>query len=84
MSVGSVWRKVAAPAFLMAVAYLNVSVRLMAASVTSMPLYKRRQVTIGKSGSKEGEVGEETDLTPGHLRFSFGSLSHDESQQLWS
>lgn len=42
----------------MAVAYSNVSVRLMAASVTSMPLYKRHQVTIGKSGSKEGELGE--------------------------
>lgn len=58
--------------FMWAVAYLNVSVWLMAASITSMSLFKRHQVTISKSGSKE-ELCEWTDLTIGRVA----------SEQVW-
>lgn len=71
-----------------AVAYLNVILRLMAASITSLSLFKRHQVTVGKSGSKERELGEWnwSDLTYGrvaseNLKFSFGSPLCGESQQ---
>lgn len=60
-------------------------------SITSATLFTRHQVTFRKSGSKEQEVGEWTDLTYGkgraaseHLKFSFGSPPRDKSQQHWS
>lgn len=49
--------------FIWAVAYLNVSVWLIAASITRKSLFKTHQLTIEKSGSKEGELGEWTDTT---------------------
>lgn len=49
--------------FIWAVAYFNVSVWLIAASITRKSLFKTHQLTIEKSGSKEGELGEWTDTT---------------------
>lgn len=65
----SVWQKngntrqVMNERFIWAVAYLNVSVWLIAASITRKSLFKTHQLTIEKSGSKEGELGEWTDTT---------------------
>lgn len=71
--------------FMWAVAYLNVSVWLMATSITLMSLFKIHQVTIWKSGSEE-EVVWWTDMIYGrvasqHFKFSFGSPPCDKSLQ---